>query len=42
MGSAPQYGEGIIESALDDGVFGSRTGIFTSVAVCVTGSRIGT
>src|SRR4029453_7876068 len=42
IGSVPQYGEGAIGSALDDGVFGSRTGIFTSVAVCVTGSRIGT
>ena len=35
------HSEGAIGASLDDGVFGSRTGTLTSVAVCVTGSRIG-
>src|SRR4029453_2165248 len=37
MGSAPQYGEGIIGALLEDGVCGSRTGCLPSVAVCVAG-----
>ena len=41
IGSAPQNGEGAIGSVRWDGVFGSRTGCFTSVAVCLTGSRTG-
>ena len=29
IGSGPQYGDGSIVFCLDEGVFGSRTGIFT-------------
>src|SRR5262249_20081804 len=38
IGSGPQYGEGAMGLSLEDGVFGSRTGGFTCVAVCVFGS----
>src|SRR6185295_17935521 len=37
IASSAQYGEGPRASSFDDGVFGSRTGIFTVVAVCVFG-----
>ena len=30
IGSAPQYGDGVRASVRADGVFGSRTGCFTS------------
>src|SRR5207247_2580303 len=40
--SSPQYADGAnIGLLIADGVFGSRTGSFSVVAVCVTGSRIG-
>src|SRR6266851_3977819 len=41
MGASPQYGDGAIGLSFEDGVFGSRTGCLTSVAVLCTGSRIG-
>src|SRR6266581_8197681 len=41
IGSSPQYGEGPIGASFEDGVFGSRTGCFTSVAALRSGSRIG-
>src|SRR5262245_31760898 len=41
IGSGSQYGEGAMGFALEDGVFGSRTGCFTCVAVCVFGSSTG-
>ena len=41
IGSAPQYGEGVIGFCLDEGVFGSRTGIFTWLALWPTGSSTG-
>ena len=34
IGSSPQYGDGAIGLSFEDGVFGSRTGIFTCVALC--------
>src|SRR6266849_7296447 len=42
IASSPQYGEGaaILSSALD-GVFGSRTGTFTWLAVALTALRTG-
>ena len=33
MVSSPQYGDGAIGFCFDDGVFGSRTGIFTWLAL---------
>ena len=33
IGSSPQYGDGVMGFCLDDGVFGSRTSIFTWVAL---------
>src|SRR3954469_21502666 len=41
MDSSPQYGEAC-KGFPGPGVFGSRTGIFTLVAVCRTGSSTGT
>ena len=41
IGSAPQYGDGAIGLLLVEGVFGSRTGTFISLAACRTGSRTG-
>src|SRR5216683_3515625 len=41
IGASPQYGDGAIGLSFEDGVFGSRTGCLTSVAVLCTGSRIG-
>ena len=41
IGSAPQYGEGAIGSLRCDGVFGSRTGCFTSAVRCWIGSSTG-
>ena len=41
IGSSPQYGDGPIGASFEDGVLGSRTGCFTSVAVLCSGSRIG-
>src|SRR5712691_7825767 len=41
IGSGPQIGEGSIVFALDDGVRGSRTSIFTCVALWLTGSSTG-
>src|SRR5712691_882345 len=41
IGLSPQTGEGAIGKSLELGVFGSRTGCFTWVAVCVFGSRTG-
>ena len=41
IGSPPQYGDGVIGLAFEEGVFGSRTGILTWVALWVTGSRTG-
>src|SRR6185295_6930938 len=41
MTSSPQYGEGAVALSFDDGVFGSRTGILTCVALCFIGSKIG-
>jgi hypothetical protein len=41
IGSGPQYGDGAIGSARCEGVFGSRTGCFTSVAACFIGSSTG-
>src|SRR5712671_3347812 len=41
--SSPQYADGAnISVERAEGVLGSRTGIFTLVAVFLTGSRIGT
>src|SRR4029453_17726752 len=39
--SSPQYGEGAVALSLDDGVFGSRTGILTCVALCFFGFKLG-
>ena len=39
--SSPQYGDGVIGFCFDEGVFGSRTGIFTWVALWRTGSSTG-
>src|SRR5882757_9863162 len=39
--SSPQYGDAPCGLSFDDGVLGSRTGIFTAVAVCVFGSSTG-
>src|SRR6266481_2627851 len=39
--ASPQYGDGAIGLSFEDGVLGSRTGCFTSVAVWCTGSRTG-
>ena len=41
IGSSPQNGEGSIEFFFDDGVAGSRTSIFTCVALWFTGSSTG-
>src|SRR5437667_9263267 len=41
IGLSPQTGEGAIGKSFELGVRGSRTGCFTSVAVCVFGSRTG-
>src|SRR5439155_24774460 len=41
IGPGPQYGEGSIAFAFDEGVLGSRTSIFTCVALCLTGSSAG-
>src|SRR6266853_936193 len=41
IGSAPQYADGAIGLFFVEGVFGSRTGTFISLAVCRTGSRTG-
>src|SRR5688500_4172518 len=41
IGSAPQYGEGAMVSVRCEGVFGSRTGCFTSLVTCFTGSSTG-
>src|SRR5205807_5873319 len=42
MGSSPQYGEGAASwSSALEGVFGSRTGTLTWLAVAPTGSRTG-
>src|SRR2546422_3759844 len=41
IGSSPQYGDGVIGFCFDEGVFGSRTGIFTWVALWLTGSSTG-
>ena len=41
IGSAPQYGDGAIALPLDDGVFGSRTGCWSTPAVWFTGSSTG-
>src|SRR6188474_2593116 len=37
IGFGPQCAEGCIGPAFDDGVFGSRTGCFTSDTICVFG-----
>src|SRR5436190_20452519 len=42
IGSAPQYADGAIGLFFVEGVFGSRTGTFISLAVCRTGSGTGT
>ena len=41
MRSSPQYGDGGIGFDFDDGVAGSRTSIFTCVALWCTGSSTG-
>ena len=41
IGSAPQYGDGVMGFCFDDGVFGSRTGILTWVALWFTGASTG-
>src|SRR5256885_2760326 len=41
MRSSPQNGDGSIGLCFDDGVAGSRTSIFTCVALCFTGSSTG-
>src|SRR2546428_7037845 len=41
MVSGPQEGEGAIGAVFEDGVFGSRTGCFSWLAVCVFGSSTG-
>ena len=41
MRSSPQNGDGSIGFCFDDGVAGSRTGIFTWVARWFTGSSTG-
>ncbi len=42
IGLSPQTAEGAKRSFLVFGVLGSRTGCFTSLAVAVFGSRMGT
>ncbi len=39
--SSPQYGDGCKGFCFDEGVFGSRTGILTCVALCFAGSSTG-
>ena len=41
IGLSPQYGDAAKGLSLVFGVFGSRTGCLTSLAVLVTGSRMG-
>src|SRR5882762_3372173 len=41
IGSGPQYGDGVMAFVFDEGVFGSRAGILTWVALCFTGSSTG-
>ena len=41
IGSAPQYGDGVMGLRFDEGVVASRTGILTCVARCLTGSSTG-
>src|SRR5438552_19031719 len=41
IGSSPQYGDGVIGFCFDECVFRSPTGIFTWVALWLTGSSTG-